>query len=82
VLKNSNLTVVEVISLSLSWNFAQSYYVHDGKPTKELEGMKSALKPLKELYGRTPASQFGPLSLNAVRQQMITAQLCRNEINK
>jgi integrase len=80
VLNNGNLTIVEVISLY--WNFAQTYYVRDGKPTSELEGMKSALKPLKELYGRTLASKFGPLSLKAVRQQMIDSQLCRNEVNK
>jgi integrase len=38
---------------------------------------------LRELYGRTPAADFGPLALKAVRQHMIDIQkLCRNEINK
>jgi integrase len=65
------------------WTFAKSYYVRDGRPTKELAGMKDSLRPLRELFGRTPANEFGPKSLAIVRQQMISQQkLARTEINK
>jgi integrase len=33
------------------------------------------------LYGRTPARDFGPLALQAVRQKMIEAKWCRTYIN-
>ncbi len=51
--------------------FAQTYYVKDGEPTKELTEMKHAARPLRKLYGSSPASEFGPLALKAVRAHMI-----------
>jgi hypothetical protein len=41
-----------------------------------------AVRPLRKLYGTTPACEFGPLALKAVREEMIQADICRNEINK
>lgn len=74
------LTVEDV--LLRYWLFAQSYYVKDGKPTKELADMKYALRPVRKLYGDTPARCFGPLALKAVRQSMIeTDKLSRGVIN-
>ena len=35
--------------------FAESYYVADGKPTKEFVNLKYAMRPLRELYGSTMA---------------------------
>jgi hypothetical protein len=35
--------------------------------------MAYAISPLKELYGTTPAADFGPLALKVVRQKMIDA---------
>src|SRR5512140_1228878 len=40
------------------WRFAQSHYVKDGLPSRELTGIREALRPLRTLYGRTPASEF------------------------
>ncbi len=54
--------------------FAEGYYVRDGKPTKELEDMRYAARPLRKLYGTTPVRDFGPLALKAVRQHMITVE--------
>ncbi|WP_417851297.1 tyrosine-type recombinase/integrase [Thalassoglobus sp.] len=65
------------------WKYAETYYVRDGETTKELEGMRDALRPVRKLYGHTPAADFGPKALKAVRDHMIDVQdLCRTEINK
>lgn len=77
---STQLTVVEVIHKY--WTFAKTYYVRDGQPTAELIGMKYSVKPVRELYGRTLASEFGPLALKAVREHLIAQDLCRTEINK
>jgi len=64
------------------WRFAEEYYQQDGKPTKELACNKEAILPLRELYGSTVAEAFGPKSLKAVRQHMISCGLCRTLINR
>jgi integrase len=64
------LSVNELILLF--WRHAEQHYRHpDGRPTSELDGYRIALRPLKELYGLTPARDFGPLSLKAVRDAMV-----------
>ncbi len=63
------------------WEFAQSYYTKDGKPTKELACMREALRPLRQLYGRTAAAEFGPKALKTVRQRLVEQDLCRNVVN-
>ncbi len=50
------------------WEFAQGYYRKDGKPTTSLSEIKAALRPLKRLYGRTHASEFGPIAFKAIRE--------------
>ena len=62
--------------------FAATYYVKNGSPTTEIDIIKSALRPLRSLYGTTPSDEFGPLRVKAVREEMIRSDLCRNEINK
>ena len=64
------------------WDHVQSYYVKDGKPTSEPGTIRQALRPVRELYGDTPAQDFGPLALKAVRQAMIEPGWCRSFINK
>jgi hypothetical protein len=64
---HSDLTVNELLVAYLK--FAKAYY-----PTGrsgELHGVKRAMRPLRELYGRTRVSEFGPLALKAVRQRMV-----------
>jgi hypothetical protein len=63
-------------------DFAAGYYRKGGKPTRELDNLKHALRPLRKLYGMTPADRFGPLALKSVRSSMIEFGLCRNEVNK
>lgn len=59
------------------WQFAETYYRKNGKPTGEISPTRSALRFLRKLYGRTPARDFGPLKLKACREAMIDADLCR-----
>ena len=74
----SAITVVELCARY--WKFADGYYRKDGKPTC-LHGVKQALMPVRQLYGRQPAAEFGPLALKVVRQQMIDAGKSRTYIN-
>jgi integrase len=76
----SDLTVVELARDY--WAFAQGYYRKNGQPTSEVGMIKLALGPLRRLYGDTPARDFGPRSLKAVRQQFQEGGLCRGEINR
>lgn len=59
-----------------------AYYVKDGRPTSERDNIRQALRFLRRLYGHTPARDFGPLALKAVRQSMIEAGRCRRLINQ
>jgi len=61
---------------------ADGYYVKDGRPTSEAGLIRQALRVLRRLYGPTPAKDFGPLALKAVRQAYIDAGLCRREVNR
>ena len=62
--------------------YAATYYVKDGVPTKEYVNLKYTLKPLRELYGATPACNFGPKNLKAMQQHFISQKICRTQINK
>lgn len=65
------------------WRHAESYYNHvDGSPSAELENLRLALRPLRQLYGTTNACDFGPKALKAVRQGMVDSGLCRRTINQ
>ena len=63
------------------WRFAKGYYCKDGEPTKELACMRDALRPVQQLYGRSPATEFGPKALKTVRQHMIDHGLSRSVAN-
>ena len=62
-------------------NHVEQHYVKNGEQTSEQWLIRAALKPLRELYGLTPASQFGPLALKAVRYRMVVSGICRNSVN-
>jgi integrase len=71
------------------WMHAEKHYRRpDGTPTDEIHCLRAALRPLKELYGHTPAQDFGPLALKAVREKMVATidertgrPWCRRSIN-
>ena len=53
----------------------ETYHTKDGKPTDRQYHVRLALHPLCSLYGRTPASEFGPKKLKAVRETMIDGRI-------
>ena len=61
--------------------YAKGYYLKDGKCTRVVPAIKQSIKYLRDWYGVSPASEFGPLALKAVRQKMIDDGLSRNYIN-
>src|SRR5690606_16716877 len=63
--------------------YAQTYYVKDGQPTKELTCMRDAMGHLRTLYASDLSRDFGPRKLKAVRQHMSDeCDLSRGVINK
>ncbi len=66
------------------WEYCQGYYRHkNGTPSGWLDHIHLTLNgPLAELYGTTPADQFGPKAFKAIRQKLIDAGHSRGYINK
>lgn len=76
-----SLSVAEV--LNAYRKFARGYYVRDGRPTQEYVEMRYAVRVVRELYGTTPASSFGPLALRTVQRHLEGQQrLSRKVINR
>jgi integrase len=74
-------TVAEVVLAY--WRHAEAHYrTPDGGPSRELDNVRDALRPLRKLYGTTPARDFGPLALRAVRDEMVrSGSLARTTVN-
>ena len=63
--------------------FADAYYVDPlGKPTKEPEDIRYAMKVLLACFPALGVDEFGPLRLKEVREVMIDKNWCRNLINR
>ena len=91
----SSLDEISVAEVLLAYGkHAEAYYQKNGTATGQLVIVKAALRPVRILYGRATASDFGPTALKAVRQWMIDGDieptkngrprkpLCRNELNR
>lgn len=75
------LTVTELCARFLR-HAVGHYRRPTGTPTGTIYNFKAVMRHLKALYGQTPAAQFGPLALKAVRQRMLEAAWSRNVINQ
>ena len=54
------------------WNFAKKYYKNDPmRSDGHRVSLRSALNLMVNLFGETPVSEFGPLKLTVVRDEMI-----------
>jgi integrase len=63
--------------------FCHGYYRHaDGTPTSEADNIRLALRPLRRLYGHTPAADFDSVALEALRDEMIRGGRCCNRVNR
>lgn len=60
----------------------EPHYRKNGKPTSEVHCIGAAVKYLKDAYGLTPVSEFGPLRLKAVREKMIADGMSRRVVNR
>jgi integrase len=74
-----SIDVARLALLYLEW--AIGNYRKNNKPTTEINWIKSSLKPLIEIYGDTPVSDFGPLKLKAIQKDLIRSDYCRNVVN-
>lgn len=67
------------------WKYAKTHYRPKankrGRANGTPERMKTALRMLKKHYGDTPAAEFGPVSLKAIRLQMIEVGNSRVTVN-
>jgi integrase len=73
-------TVAEL--LLAYWRYAERHYrTPSGEPGPELDNLRDAFRPLRKLYGHTPAAAFGPLALRAVRDAMVEQGLARTTVN-
>lgn len=79
-LEAGELTVAELMVRYL--RFVRGYYLVDGKPGREQQHIKTALQPVRHVYGKVPVAEFGPLALKAIRQLWIDAGLARRHINQ
>lgn len=73
--------VLVVQLLAAFWQFAEGYYVKDGRPSGHLHVIRAAIKVLRELYGDKPVDEFGPRALLTIQDQLARAGRTRNYIN-
>ncbi len=67
-----------VLALTVEYTrFADGYYVNHGRQTREAGLIRESLRVLNRLYAPTPACEFGPKGLKAVRQAFIDDGYCR-----
>ena len=77
--EDGSLTVIELAARY--WKFAKNYYRKDGRCTGVAPAIKACLRYVKHWYGRELATDFGPLALKAIRQQMVDDGLSRRYVN-
>ncbi len=64
------------------WEFARRHYgFHEDPRRGDRYCLRDALKVVRELYGRTPARDFGPLALKACRRRMVEKGWSRTYVN-
>lgn len=78
--KQDDISIIELTAAY--WQFAQGYYIKNGVTTVELGKVKTAIRPLNNIYGELPVSEFGPLKLKTIRQTFIDKGLARSHINQ
>jgi integrase len=79
------IAAIELIVIELIARYRRHvddyYRKPDGSETKSVDRVRQCMKPVKKLYGHTPAASFGPNAMRAVRQTWIDAGRARRTIN-
>ncbi len=75
----SMLTVRQLAARFL--DHARAYYTRGGVPTGEADIIELAVNAAVSKYGDLPASSFGPLALEAVRDGLVDSGLARTTVN-
>jgi len=78
--RKAAITVSEL--LAAYWVHAKAYYVKDGEPTTQQRRIKKTIGMVGDLYGSTPASEFSPRALKAVREVMVREGWKRKVVNQ
>ncbi len=75
--------IVSITELAVRYyDHAAGYYVKDGQPTSELDGIRYILGVFRKYYGSVAVDEFGPTELKALRSEFIRMGWCRTTINK
>ena len=77
----NDISVVDLIS-AFGVHAKRHYRLLDGSPSRERVNYRSVLAMLKKLYGHTAVSDFTPMALKALREQMIANGWSRKNINR
>lgn len=73
---------ISIIELAAAyWKYQKAYHGW-GKNVGDYYCLRDALRVVKQFYGDTPASEFGPLRLKACRQKMLELDWSRKYINR
>lgn len=73
-------TIADLIARYLD-HAAVFYRRADGEPTKTIEAIVYAVRPLLQLFASTPAETFTVQALKLVRDRMVQADLARSTVN-
>jgi hypothetical protein len=72
------VATLSVAELCLAyWRHAEAYYVKNGQPTSEQHVIRVPLRYVRQLFGNSPAKDFGPSALKQVRQKLIDHPITR-----
>lgn len=66
----AGITVNELLDAYRLWA-EQHYRDQDGNPSLELDNIRLAARPLRELYGHTAVSEFTSLALEAIQDHLV-----------
>ena len=64
------------------WQHAEGYFVKNGKPSGWLVHIKLVLRMMRQVYGHTPAVEFGPIAFKAIRARLVKERHSWRYINK
>jgi hypothetical protein len=73
------ITVVELCAAYV--DDAKGYYRKNGVPTRQVDVVALIVRTVRDLYGMTPADEFGPMALRAIQHHLIRKNQSHRYIN-